>query len=251
MKLLLPSHPKYLSSAYIKTSSPPHNLTDRQVSHDSKPTGKTYLLNTSKLLITIINMSRRPFQRRPPAIQVGQPRQRDLTFENTSLEPFLRQYTRMGSREVGGADKQFADEMNFSRRLVEEMVTMAKVKKPPERMTKPSKEKWWNASPEAISNLVTNIADPMPANGHAYPTFRTVGVSDGTARENRIIIAMILMHHARSDTRDGRDGGVNSGGLWLPPRPPALEAQSRARAENRSPIYPTWWVSRKLGLCPD
>ena len=68
-------------------------------------------------------------------------------------------------------------------------------------------------------------------------------MSDELARENRIIIAMILMHHAKSDTGHGKDGGMTSGGLWLPPRAPAIEEQNRAQAEGRLPIYPTWYVS--------
>lgn len=65
-----------------------------------------------------------PPRRKPEAIQVGPPRVPDLTFNSTSLEPFLRQYTRQNSRETGGGDRQFREEFDLSLRIAEVLVSL-------------------------------------------------------------------------------------------------------------------------------
>ena len=103
------------------------------------------------------------------------------------------------------------------------------------------KIKWRNAPPHAVHDLVTNITDPDLQNKW-YPTVRSQGVSDEVARQNRIIITVLLMQHAMDDQQNGRDGGMTSGGLWLPPRSYAREAQKAAAEQGRKPVYPNWCV---------
>ncbi|KAK7189600.1 hypothetical protein PSPO01_04603 [Paraphaeosphaeria sporulosa] len=151
---------------------------------------------------------------------VGSPWQSGQTFNDTSLLPFLRAYTRMNSRDAGGGDRQFNDEFNFARRIVEEL------------------NRLHGGPPEFIHELVYSIANPTSDQRPMYPTLRSQGVSDQVAYQNRIIVSVLLMTHATTD-REG-DGGITRGGLWLPPRQQAREAQEAAAQRGHAVQYPTW-----------
>ncbi|KAF2438706.1 hypothetical protein P171DRAFT_477078 [Karstenula rhodostoma CBS 690.94] len=157
-------------------------------------------------------------QHKPANIIVGRAGQSGQTFNDTSLLPFLRAYTRMNSRDAGGGDRQFNEEFNLARRIVEEL------------------NRYRDAPPDFIHDLVYSIANPNPDQQPMYPTLRSQGVSDQTAYQNRIIVSVLLMMHA---TNDG-DGGVTRGGLWLPPRQQARDAQDAAAQRGQAVRYPTW-----------
>ncbi|KAF9735606.1 hypothetical protein PMIN04_009383 [Paraphaeosphaeria minitans] len=157
---------------------------------------------------------------KPANIIVERPRQTAQTFNDTSLRPFLRAYTRMNSRDAGGGDRQFDEELNFSRRIVEEL------------------NRFRNGPPELIHELVYSIANPNSDQWPMYPTLRSHGVNEQIAYQNRIIVSVLLITHATND-RDG-DGGLTRGGLWLPPRHQAREAQQAAIHRGQAVRYPTW-----------
>lgn len=74
-------------------------------------------------------------KRKPANIIVGRPAQTNQTFNDTSLLPFLRAYTRMSSRDTGGGERQFMDEFNLARRIVEEIVsTLSELPHPPYKL---------------------------------------------------------------------------------------------------------------------
>lgn len=182
-------------------------------------------------------------KRRPPNIKIGNQRPAELTFNDTSLQPFLRTYTRMNSRnQGGGGDRQFHSEFNLALRINHELASSIQALDLRESANI-SQNRWRNAPPEAIHNLVFSIAGPDPQ--PMYPTLRSQGVTDERAYENRIIITLLLMHHATNDVSDGRDGGETSGGLWLPPREPARAAQETALAQHQAVRYPTWYDRSK------
>ncbi|KAJ4358656.1 uncharacterized protein N0V89_003240 [Didymosphaeria variabile] len=165
---------------------------------------------------------KRAGKHKPANIIVGQQRPSGPTFNDTSLAPFLRAYTRMNSRDAGGGDRQFNEEFYFAQRIVEELNRLR------------------DAPPEFIHDVVYSMASTHGDEQPLYPTLRSQGANDQMAYQNRIIISVLLMMHASNDFQNGGDGGVTRGGLWLPPRLQARTAQDAA-AERGQPVrYPTW-----------
>lgn len=177
-------------------------------------------------------------KRKPANIIVGNPKHSSQTFNDTSLLPFLRAYTRMDSRDAGGGDRQFNEEFNLARRIVEELVNSIFKSSITSSQTQRWQNRFRDAPPEFIHSVVYSIANPNSDQQPMYPTMRSQGVNDQTAYQNRIIVSVLLMIHATND-RDG-DGAVTRGGLWLPPRRQARETHEAATQHGQAVRYATW-----------